>query len=193
MKFVLILFCVLPISTFAVGQGFDMKWYSESTADGITIQNSFPKGGPYTGEAANKFNCSYLVFFSRFFNGTDEPIALSLHFSADSIAIPNSPNNYVKLLLPADTMTLAKQKLSSYGITELGALDMPTSIKKQLNPNEDCFIYTVALFYQTEAGEWSQERGGNRAEIVLNGQSLYYRMPPQVPSLLFGNWIPLAD
>ncbi|MEL7161183.1 MAG: hypothetical protein AAFN92_10530, partial [Bacteroidota bacterium] len=113
---------------------------------------------------------------------------LSLNFSADSIPIPNSPGTFVKLFLPPDTMTIAKQPLFSYGITELASLEKSTSLQKKVNPAEDCLFYVVALFYQTKDGTF-QDRGGNRAELVLQGQDLFYRMPPQIDSLRCGHLI----
>ena len=109
-----------------------------------------------------------------------------LIFSGDSIAIPNSPDTFMKLFLPQDTMTLEKENLFSYGVTELESLDSSTNFNKKLNPEEDCLFYTVAIFYQTKTDEWNQERGGNRAEFILKEQNLYYKISPQINSLFCG-------
>ena len=164
----------------------DTEWYSEAISNGVLIQNSYPKGGPYPGPTTKHFNYSYLVFFSRIINVSEHPLEFALNFSADSIAIPNSPDTYVKLFLPSATMTFEKESLFSYGITELDSLDEATSFQGTLNPNEDCLFYVVAIFYQTKAEAWSQERGGNRAELILKGTNLFYRMLPQVDSLPCG-------
>jgi len=163
-----------------------MKWYSETNTKGIIIQNSFPKGGNYTGPTKNYFNSSYLVFFTRVVNGTGNPIELKVDFSANPVAIPNSPDTFVKLFLPPDTMTPEKQKLFSYGVTELDSFEKSTGFQKTLNPDEDCLFYVVAFFYQAKEGQWNQERGGNRAELVLKGQDLFYKMSPQIDSLPCG-------
>ena len=126
---------------------------------------------------------SYLVFFTSVINETEHPLELTVNFSPDSIPIPNSPDTFVKLFLPSDTMTLDKQALFSYGITELEAFDKSTKFQRKLNPKEDCLFYIVAVFYQTNADAWNQERGGNRAELVLDGQDLFYNMLPQIDSL----------
>ncbi|MBX2969980.1 MAG: hypothetical protein KF803_11465 [Cyclobacteriaceae bacterium] len=179
--------------TFVTGQSLDKttitKWYSETKSNGIIIQNSFPKGGPYTGLTNKNFNYSYLVFFTRVLNETSNPLELIINFSADSIAIPYSPDTFVKLFLPPDTMTLDKQYLFSYGVTELESFDKPTSLQRTINPNEECLFYVVAIFYQTRATAQNQRRGGNRAELVLEGQDLFYRMPPQINSLSCGHVI----
>lgn len=189
MKFTISVVLFLSICSFVKGQGMDMKWYSESASNGVIIQNSFPKGGPYTGSTKRNYNHSYLVFFTRVVNETGNSLELTVNFSADSIAIPNSPDTYVKLFLPPDTMTLNKQHLSSYGIKELESFDQSTKFKRKLNPKDDCLFYVVAIFYQTRSDAWNQERGGNRAELVLKGQDLFYRMPPQIDSLPCGHII----
>ncbi len=171
---------LLPLFLPVQGQGTDWDWYSETRHDGVLIQNSFPKGGPYTGPTYRHFNHSYLVFFSRIVNETSEPLALKLGFNSDSFPIPNSPHTYVKLFLPPQTMTFEKRVLFSYGITSLASLEQATHFQKKLNPHEECFIYVVALFYQTKPEAWRQERGGNRGEFVLQGQDLYYNLRPQV-------------
>ena len=173
------------MQTALMGQGA-LGWYSESQNDGITIQNSFPKGGPYTGPVKANFNHSYLVFFTRIVNEREESVELRVHFSGDSVAIPRSPDTFVKLFLPSDTMTLAKQSQFSYGITEMASLDEATSFERRINPGEDCLFYVVALFYQTKEEAWRQERGGNRAAFSLKGEELFFHMAPQVESLSCG-------
>ncbi|AXT20161.1 hypothetical protein D7030_03335 [Flavobacteriaceae bacterium AU392] len=174
------------ICFFVKGQTIDTKWYSEIVSNGVVIQNSFPKGGPYTGFTKKHYNYSYLVFFTRVINETGNPFELNVNFSADSIAIPNSPNTFVKLFLPPDTMTLDKQNLFSYGVTELESFDKSTRFQRIINPKEDCLFYVVAIFYQTRADARNQHRGGNRAELVLKGQELFYRMSPQIDFLSCG-------
>ncbi len=180
---------VLWIFPFVQGQQIDTNWYSEIASNGISIQNSFPKGGPYTGATGEYQNASYLVFFTRVLNESNHPFDLTLRFTGDPIAIPGAPGTFVKLFLPADTMTLDKQSLFSYGVTELASLDQPTRFHQKVAPDGECLFYVVAFFYQTKPGAWNSERGGNRAELVLNGYDLYYRMPPQIDSLHCGHLI----
>jgi hypothetical protein len=187
MRITISIIFILLIHSFANGQRIGTEWYSESTNNGITIQNSYPKGGPYPGPTSKHYNYSYLVFFSRVINETENPLELKIDFSADSIAIPNSPYTYVKLFLPQDTMTMAKESLFSYGITAIESFDNPTRFQRNLNPGEDCLFYTVAIFYQTNPDAWNQKRGGNRAELILNGDNLYYNLPPQIDSLHCGH------
>ena len=187
MRLTLYVVFFLLFYSFVIGQRVDMNWYSELTSNGVIIQNSLPKGGPYTGPTTEHFNYSYLVFFTRVINETATPFELKVNFSADSIAIPNSPGTFVKLFLPPDTMTLDKRSLFSYGVTAIESFDQPTTFQHKLNPKEDCLFYVVAIFYQTNAGTFNRERGGNRAALVLKGQDLFYSMPPQVNDLYCGN------
>ena len=169
------------------GQDFGINWYSESENNGVIIQNSFPKGGPYKGHTTKHFNHSYLVFFTRVKNERTKPIELTIRFSGDSVAIPNSPDTYVQLFLPSEKMTWDKHPLFSYGLLDIGGFDQPSEYQKIIDPNEETLFYVVALFYQTKAEAWQQERGGNRAELVLKGQDLYYRMLPQIDALPCGH------
>lgn len=188
MKFSLYAFFVLFYSTLLQGQA-DKGWYNQSENDGVIIQNSYPKGGPYTGIITKNFNHSYLVFFSRVVNNTDSSIELKIDFSAESIQIPNSPNTFMQLFLPPDTMTIDKQRLFSYGVTELESFEKPTNFSRIIKPSEDCLFYVVAIFHQTQAEAINQPRGGNRAELILKGRDLFYRIPPQIESMQCGKII----
>ncbi|HCW06108.1 MAG TPA: hypothetical protein DGG95_01940, partial [Cytophagales bacterium] len=146
-------------------------------------------GGPYKGPTKKNFNYSHLVFFTRVVNTTATPFELTINFAADSIAIPNSPDTFVKLFLPPDKMTLAKQSVYDYGVKDLESFDKPTRFQKTIKPNEDCLFIVEAIFYQTRASAENQPRGGNRAELILRGQRLIYRMPPQIDELPCGQII----
>jgi len=187
MRFIISVLFFLSFCTFVMGQRISKtNWYSETNTNGVVIQNSFPKGGPYKGPTKRNFNYSHLVFFTRLVNETETPLELTINFSADSIPIPHSPDTFVKLFLPSDTMTQDKQSLFGYGVTELESFDKPTRFQKTINPNEECLFYVVAIFYQTKETEQNHQRGGNRAEFLLKGQDLFYRMSPQIDSLTCG-------
>lgn len=168
------------------GQSIGMRLYSKSANDGVIIQNGYNRGGPYTGPVNTHFNVSNLVYYTRIINEKEISIELTINFTADSFAIPNSPDTFVKLFIASDTMTLDKRTLFNYGVKDLESFDQPTQFKRKLNPNEDCLFNVVAIFYQKKESAWSQDRGGNRSEIVLKGQDLYFRMPPQIDSLYVG-------
>ena len=67
--------------------------------------------------------------------------------------------------------------------------EKPTKFMRKLYPKEEGLFYVVAFFYQTKADALDQGRGGNRAELVLKGQDLFYRMLPQIDSLPCGHII----
>ncbi len=161
-------------------QNIENKWYSESNYNGIILQNSFPKGGLYKGSKKKYFNYSCLVFFSRVINQTKKSIELTVDFPADEIGIPDSPNTFVKLFLSSDKMTLEKQSLFNYGLTDFDSLNNSTKIQKILQPNEEYLFYVVAVFYQTRNDIQNTNRGGNRTELVLEGENLFYKMLPQI-------------
>lgn len=111
--------------TFYPGTYIDTETrYTDSTGINIIIQNSIRRAGGsldstgqrgYTDSAGKKFG--YAIFWTRIINETATPIELAINFPADSFAIYPSPNSYLKLFLPPDTMTLAKESLYNYGAT----------------------------------------------------------------------------
>jgi hypothetical protein len=170
------------------------KWYSETASKGVIIQNSFPKGGPYTGSPGKNSNYSFLIFFTRIKNETATPLELTMNFPADSFATGEGGNVYLKLFLPPDTMTFYKEPLYNYGVTSLESFldfNKPTMLQRTINPKEEYLFYIGAVFYQARGTAWKKEhsRGGNRAELVLKGQNLFYRMIPQLDSLPCGHII----
>ena len=154
-----------------------IKWYSESASKDVIIQNSFPKGGPYIDSTGKYTGYSFLIFFTRIINETASPLELTINFPADSFAIPADPGHYLRLFLPPDTMTDDKESLYNYGAAGLESfldtgLNKPTTLKRVINPKEECLFYTGAL-----------PGGGCRAGFVLKGQDLFYRINI-IPDLL---------
>ena len=56
MKFTLTILSLLLFHALAQGQIKGTEWYSEHKKDGIVIQNSYNKGGPYIGLTDGGFN-----------------------------------------------------------------------------------------------------------------------------------------
>ena len=181
---------LLGILFMALGSPADAQdWFSESSTDSVLIQNSFPKGGPYKGLSFEHHRPSYVVFVSRITNGRDVPIELRMEFSADPIPIPDSPGTFVKLFLPEGTMDPNEWSSLSYGVTELQSLHHETSLEQIIPAGKEYLIRVAAFFYQTEHGAWNQERGGNRAELILKGGELFYHMPPHIEYLRCGTLV----
>lgn len=154
------------------------------TTKGILIQNSLPKGnGRLDSTEKNGYNdpagknFAYAVFWTRVLNETATPLELTINFPADSFAVPRYPNSYIKLFLPPDTMTPDKESLYDYGLTGLKSFldtsfNKPTILQRTINPKKECrfyIVYTVALSDVSY-------NGVVRAELILKGQDLFYRI-----------------
>jgi hypothetical protein len=174
--------------------GSTLKWYSETESNGVIIQNSFPKGGPYPDPTGKHMGRSFLIFFNRIINETATPLELTINFPADAFATGEGKNFYLKIFLPSDTMTFAKQGLYNYGVTGLEYFldfNQPTMLRRTINPHEEFLFYIGTVFYPAwevaGAEHYEKSRGGNRGELVLKEQNLFYRMTPQIDSLPCGN------
>jgi hypothetical protein len=192
MRFILSGLFFLSFCTLLMGQQISQtKWYSETASNGIIIQNSFPRGGPFIDSTGKNTGHSFLIFFTCVINETATPLELSINFPADSFITGEDGTVYLKLFLPSDTMTLDKELLPGYGLTGLESVlhyNRPTMMQRTINPKEECRFYVVAGFFQTRGAVLTDKsRGGNRAELVLKGQDLFYRMPPQIVSLPIGH------
>jgi len=178
----LITLTILTICLTALGQTSPTKKsvyvdtevkYTDSAGKGVVIQNSLPKGGGgYIHSSGKTF--SYVIFWTRVINQTTTPLELSIHFPADSLTIFPSPDSYLKVFLPPDTMTINKESLYDYGLTGLKsfldtAFGKPTMLHRIINPKEECLFYIVRL---ANVGY----NGAVRAGLVLQEKDLFYRI-----------------
>lgn len=149
------------------------KWLdSETASQGVIIQNSLPKGGGRYTDPTGK-NFPYVIFWTRIINEAATPLKLIIKFSTDSFPVLPSPDSYLKVFLPPDTMTLDKVPLYDYGLTGLISFldtdfNKPTMLQRTINPNEECLFYIGMLLYQAS--------GTVRTGLVLKEQSLFYRI-----------------
>lgn len=152
--------------------------YRSSNGKGITIQNSFPKGGSIAPDGTQYFDSSgkryaFAVFWTRIINETALSLELNINFSADSFAIFDPPDAYLKLFLPTDTLTFDKLSSFNYGLTGLKSyldanFNKATSLQKTISPGEAHIFYIATLSYQAS--------GTPRAALFLKGKDLYYSM-----------------
>jgi len=160
---------------------------SETASQGVIIQNSFPKGDRHTDSRGKTFGIA--IFWTRVINETATPLELTINFPADSLAILSSPDSYLKIFLPPDTMTLDKVWLYNYGVTGLRSfldtgLNKPTMLQRTINPKEECLFYIGVLRYQVpnqapgtrRAGLHQASGGVIRTGLVLKEQDLFYRI-----------------
>ncbi|MFS4418745.1 hypothetical protein [Maribacter sp. 2307ULW6-5] len=152
--------------------------YTTSSGKGITIQNSFPKGGmiepgvkQYVDPTGKKYG--FAVFWTRVINETSDPLALHINVPKDLFAIFTVPDAYARLLLPSQKVTLDKLSTFNYGLTDLQAyldanLGKTSLLRTTIEPNQEHLFHMAALTYKV---------GGTvRAGLVLKEQDLYYKL-----------------
>ncbi len=146
--------------------------YADSMGKRLIIYNSVPKGGiNHTDPNGKKY--IYAVFWTQITNETINPIELKIDFPLDSFEFPLSSGNYMKLLIPSDTMTLDKASLSDYGLAVKSFLDTGInksySLKRTINPKESTAFYVVPLSNHGSGGAL-------RTGLNLKGQNLLYKI-----------------
>ncbi len=169
----LIAFTVFLFSFAVTGQNFHTEFkYSDSINKGITIQNSYPKGGQkYT--ASNGKEYVFVIFWTCITNDTDTDVDVKIDFSANSFIVPSSPNINFNLYLPKEEMTLQKEPLQNYGLDLKSFLDenidKPSELITRVSPNESHLFYIVAISNQGV-------NGTVRAGFELQKQDLIYKI-----------------
>ncbi len=157
--------------------------YADSKGKRLIIHNSFPKKSRmyYTDPNGKKY--TYAVFWTQITNETINPIDLKIDFPLDSFEFPRSSGNYMKLLVPSETMTLDKASLSDYGLEVNFFLDTGInrsySLRRTINPKDSTAFYVVTL---SNLGSG----GALRTGFHLKGQNLFYKisaykMAPELP------------
>lgn len=146
--------------------------YTDAMGANLIIQNSFPKAGiNYKAPDGKKY--VYAVFWTRVVNETNKPVELTIDFPVDSFEIPSSSGNYMKLLLPSDTVTAGKVPLYDYGLLIKPFLDSgmytSSSLKRTIYPEASGGFYVVTLSNRGVGGTL-------RTGFNLKGQALYYKM-----------------
>jgi len=182
---VLISFALVISSLAAVGQtnptekpftNYSGRWlhtesiFPDSSGGDVIIQNSYPKGGSqYTDAIGRTF--SYVIFWTRVMNETADSIELTIKFPADSFPSTSSANSYVKVFLPPGKMTLEKESLFNYGITEFEpfldtGFNKRTSLKRMISSKRESIFYTAVVFYHID--------GPTRTAFNVKGEDLFY-------------------
>ena len=180
----LISFALLISSLGAIGQtnptekpftNYSGRWlHTESTIPDssggeVIIQNSYPKGGSQYKDATGR-TFSYVIFWTRVMNETASPIELTIKFPGDSLPFTNS---YLKLFLPPGKMTLEKESLFSYGITDFepfldAGFNKPTMLQVTISPKRESIFYTAVVFYHID--------GPTRTAFNVKGEDLFYKI-----------------
>jgi hypothetical protein len=85
-----------------------------------------------------------------------------------------SPDSYIKIVLPKETMKIEKEQLFDYGLTNLQSILNDESnqlgiLQKKIGPKED-YLFYVTVFIHIEGG------GSARAKFELNDKELLYKI-----------------
>ena len=151
------------------------RWlHTESTIPDLSggeviIQNSYPKGGSQYKDLTGR-TFSYVIFWTRVMNETASPIELTIKFPGDSLPFTNS---YLKLFLPPGKMTLEKESLFNYGITDFepfldAGFNKPTMLQVTISPKRESIFYTAVVFYHID--------GPTRTAFNVKGEDLFYKI-----------------
>lgn len=169
----LITLALLLFSFSVMGQNFHTEFkYVDSINKGITIKNSYPKGGEiYTDPNGKEY--VYVVFWTCITNETDSDLEITIDFPIDSFTVHSSPDVNFNFYLPKEEMTIEKAGLFSYGLDLKSFLDknidQPSELLVTISPKDSHSFYVVAL----------SNRGVNgvvRAGFELQKQELLYKI-----------------
>ena len=145
--------------------------YTDSMGKRLIIQNSWSRGIKYTDPNGKKEN--EVLFWTRITNETENPLELNIDFPVE-YEVPSLPGRYFKILLPSDTMTLDKEPLPDYGITDLksfldNSIHKPSSLKRTIKPKESGGFYVAILFDSGVVGPF-------RTGLSIKGKNLFYKV-----------------
>ena len=145
--------------------------YADAMGKRVIIQNSLSRGIKYTDPNGRKEN--KVLFWTRITNETENPLELNMNFPVE-YEVPSLPGRYYKILLPSDTMTLDREPLPDYGITDLksfldNSIHKPSSLKRTINPKELGGFYVAILCDSGVVGPF-------RTGLNIKGQNLFYKV-----------------
>lgn len=146
--------------------------YDDSLNKGITIQNSYPKGGQkYIATDGKEY--AFVIFWTCITNETNSDLKLKIDFSQESFTVPSSPLVNFNLYLPTEEMTIEKESLPNYGLDLKSFLDenidKPSELTLSISSNETHLFYSVAISNQGV-------NGPVRAGFELQKQNLIYKI-----------------
>ena len=156
-----------------MGQEFHTKFtYTDTINNGITIQNSYPRGG-LGYKAPNGKGYAYVVFWTRITNHTAADLKLHINFPVTPILIPSAPDILFNVYVPEEEMSLKKEEMTDYGLDLTAFLDdqidMPTEVSKIICAGEASLLYSVVTSSEGVNGVM-------RTGFELQKQDLYYRI-----------------
>jgi hypothetical protein len=129
-----------------------------------------PKGGGQVYYNGKKYG--YVVFWTRVINQSATPIELQVKFP--EVTYFKSPDSYIHILLPRETMNQEKVQLFDYGLTNLQSLvndetNQLSMMQKKINPKEDYYFYEAVLIHINLSGS-------ARAKFEVKDKDLFYKI-----------------
>jgi hypothetical protein len=147
--------------------------HKDSKGNSVMMTNSLPKGGGVVYQNGKKYG--YVVFWTRMSNQSATTIELKVKFP--EVTFFKSPDSYIKIVLPKETMKIEKEQLFDYGLTNFQSLLNDESnqlgiLQKKISPKED-YLFYVSVFIHIEG---SGPAGPARAKFELNDKELLYKI-----------------
>jgi hypothetical protein len=144
--------------------------HKDSKGNSVMMTNSLPKGGGVVYQNGKKYG--YVVFWTRMSNQSATTIELKVKFP--EVTFFKSPDSYIKIVLPKETMKIEKEQLFDYGLTNLQSILNDESnqlgiLQKKIGSKED-YLFYVTVFIHIEGG------GSARAKFELNDKELLYKI-----------------
>ena len=144
--------------------------HTDSKGNSVMMTNSLPKGGGVVYQNGKKYG--YVVFWTRMSNQSATTIELKVKFP--EVTFFKSPDSYIKIVLPKETMKIEKEQLFDYGLTNFQSLLNDESnqlgiLQKKIGPKED-YLFYVTVFIHIEGG------GSARAKFELTDKELLYKI-----------------
>jgi len=144
--------------------------HKDSKGNSVMMTNSLPKGGGVVYQNGKKYG--YVVFWTRMSNQSATTIELKVKFP--EVTFFKSPDSYIKIVLPKETMKIEKEQLFDYGLTNFQSLLNDESnqlgiLQKKIGPKED-YLFYVTVFIHIKGS------GSARTKFELNDKELFYKI-----------------
>lgn len=148
--------------------------YTDPAGKRLIIQNSFPRGGAYTGPDGKEY--FRFIFWTRLTNETNNQLDFKIDFPANSYEVPGLPGEYYEVLIPPDTMISDKEARVDYGMRDLKSfldknIHKPSSLNRTINSKESSGFYVVVL-----SAHAKKIPAAMRTGLSLRGQDLFYNV-----------------
>jgi len=176
MKLVVSLILLLAYLNAASQVGPTRNWidsevkFTDSKGNLVKFIHSLPRGGGLVFLKGKKYG--YVVFWTHVINQSATPIELQVKLP--EVTYFKSPDSYIHIVLPRETMNQEKVQLFDYGLTNLQSLVNdeihPISfLKKKINPQEDYYFYQAVLIHINVSGS-------ARAKFEVKDKNLFYKI-----------------